>query len=108
MSGNFNSIECKSCMENNRCKECKKLIEGLIKKFPSIYQFCNGDLNKFILLLRKDVYHYEYIDSWKKFDETTLPPKEAFHSDLNLEDISDEEYAHAQNKKFRRISQLIC
>ena len=51
VSGNFNSIECKSCTENNRCEECKKLIEGLIKKFPSIYQFCNGDLNKFILLL---------------------------------------------------------
>ena len=53
MSGNFNGIECKSCTKNNRCEQCKKLIEGLIKKFPSIYQFCNGDLNKFILLLRK-------------------------------------------------------
>ena len=72
MSGNFNSIECKSCTENNRCEECKKLIEGLIKKFPSIYQFCNGDLNKFILLLRKDVYPYECRDIWQKFDETTL------------------------------------
>ena len=51
MSENFNSIECKSCKENNRCEECKKLIQGLIKKFPSIYQFCNGDLNKFTLLL---------------------------------------------------------
>ena len=94
--GNFNSTECKSCTENNRCKACKKLIEGLIKIFPSIYQFCNGDLNKFILLLRKGVYPYEYMDSWEKFDETTLPPKEAFHSNLNLEDISDEDYAHAQ------------
>ena len=96
MSGNFNGIKCKSCTENNRCKECKKLIERLIKKFPSIYQFCNGDLNKFILLLRKGVYPYEYMDSWEKFDETTLPPKEAFYSNLNLEDISDEDYAHAQ------------
>ena len=26
MSGNFNSTECKSCTENNRCEECKKLI----------------------------------------------------------------------------------
>ena len=43
MSGNFNSIECKSCTENNRCEQCKKLIEVLIKKFPSIYQFCNSD-----------------------------------------------------------------
>ena len=36
------------------------------------------------------------MDSWKKFDEITLPPKEAFYSNLNLEDISDEDYAHAQ------------
>ena len=50
-SGNFNSIECKSCTENSGCEECKKLIERLIRKFPSVYQFCNGDLNKFILLL---------------------------------------------------------
>ena len=63
MSGKFNSIECKSCTENNRCEECKKLIEELIKKFSSIYQFCNGDLNKFILLLWEGVYPYEYTDS---------------------------------------------
>ena len=51
MSEDFNSIECKLCTENNRCEECKKLIEGLIKKFPSLHQFCNGDLNKLILRL---------------------------------------------------------
>ena len=96
MSGNFSSIDCKSCTENDKCEECKKLIEGLIKKFSSVYQFCNNDLNKFILLLRKDVYPYEYMDSSKKFDETTLPSKEAFYSNLNLEDIRDEDYAHAQ------------
>ena len=96
MSGNLNSVECRSCAENNRCEECKKLIEGLIKKFPSIYKFCSGDLNKFILLLRKGVHPYEFMDSWENFDETTLRPKEAFYSNLNLEDISDEYYAHAQ------------
>ena len=83
-----------------KCKECKKIwlkpVNGLIKKFPSVYQFCKGNLNKFVLLLRKGVYPYEYMDSWEKFDETTLPPKEAFYSNLNLEDISDEDYAHAQ------------
>ena len=36
------------------------------------------------------------MDSWEKFNETTLPPKEAFYSNLNLEDISDEDYAHVQ------------
>ena len=96
LSGNFNNIECKSCTENNRWEKCQKIIEGLIKKFPSVYQFCNGDLNKFILLLQKGVYPYEYMESWEKFDEITLPPKEAFYSNLNLEDISDEGYAHAQ------------
>ena len=36
------------------------------------------------------------MDGWEKFDETTLTPKEAFYSNLNLESISDEDYAHAQ------------
>ena len=36
------------------------------------------------------------MDSWEKFDEDTLPPKEAFYCNLNLEDISDEDYMHAQ------------
>ena len=34
--------------------------------------------------------------SWEKFKETALPPKEAFYSNLNLEDIRDEDYMHAQ------------
>ena len=36
------------------------------------------------------------MDNWGKFDETTLPPKEAFYPNLNLENISDEDCAHAQ------------
>ena len=78
---------------NYRCKECKgtstKSINGLIEKFPRMYQFCNGDLNKFVLLLRKGVYPYEYMDSWEKFDETTLPSKKPFYSELRLQDITD-------------------
>ena len=38
---------------NYRCKECKgtstQPINELIEKFPSVYQFCDGDLNKFVL-----------------------------------------------------------
>ena len=66
MSGNFNSIECKSCIENNRWEQYKKLIERLIEKFPSVYQFCNSHLNKFVLLLRKGVYPHECMDSREK------------------------------------------
>ena len=48
------------------------------------------------MLLWKRVYPYEYADNWKKFDETTLLPKEIFYSNLNLEDISNEDYTHVQ------------
>ena len=37
--------------------------------------------------------------SWEKFNETELPPKKSFYSELNLEDISDEDYAHAQKER---------
>ena len=36
------------------------------------------------------------MSSWDKFTETKLPPKEAFYSNLNMSNISDEDYEHAQ------------
>ena len=36
------------------------------------------------------------MDSWEKFDKTSLPDQEAFYSKLNEEGISDIDYAHAQ------------
>ena len=42
---------------NYKCKECRKrcfkMINGLIKKFPKVYQISKDDLNEFVLLLRK-------------------------------------------------------
>ena len=67
-------------------------------KFKKIHEFCNGHINKFILLLRKGVYPYEYMDSWKRFDETTLPDKKEFTSSLNMEDITDVDYRHAKRE----------
>ena len=43
-----------------------------------MYRFCKGDLNKFVLLLRKGLYPYGYMDSWERFNETSLPPKKIF------------------------------
>ena len=65
------------------------------EKFFNIYRFRNRHPNKFSLLLRKGVYPYEYMDSWEKFNETELPDKESFYSELNKEGITDEHYAHA-------------
>ena len=43
-----------------------------------VYNFANNnDINKFILLLQKDVYPYEYMGDWEKSNETLLPKKEA-------------------------------
>ena len=66
-------IDCKSYLDymitkNDqlifRCFECKKnykkdFNKDLIKRFANIYELCNGEINKFILLLRI----YEYMDS---------------------------------------------
>ena len=68
----------------------------MIKKFPNVYQVCNEDINKFVLLLRKGVYPYEYMDSWERFNETSLPHKKAFYSELYLEDITEKDYTHGQ------------
>ena len=80
---------------NYKCKECKasytKLAKEWIRNFPTFYKFCNHDLNKFFLLLRKGIYPYEYIDCWERFDENTIPSKEAFYNELNLENITDKD-----------------
>ena len=36
------------------------------------------------------------MDSWQRFDETSLPDKEAFYSNLNMEDIADVDYRHGK------------
>ena len=69
---------------------------SLITKFHNTYQLYNNDPNNFALLLREGVYPYEYMDSWERFKEESLPDKESFYSKLNDEHITDEDYAHAQ------------
>ena len=73
-----------------------KLDEELKKRFKNTFKFTDSDINKVILLLRKDVYPYEYMDDWEKFNETTLPEKEEFYSNLNMEDITDADYTHGK------------
>ena len=97
-----------------KCFNCniyykKKVNNDLIKKFKNTYSFCNNDtsslerINKFVLLLRKGVYPYEYMDTWERFSEISLPSKEDFYSNLNMEVISEIVYRRANNvfKRFK-------
>ena len=72
---NLSHINCEKCdskreyigfKDNYLLLECfhcnawfKKDSEKLTKRFRNTYEFCDKDINKFILLLRKGVYPYE-------------------------------------------------
>ena len=115
---NNKCLDCGSCLDYVRitknekiilefynCKQRykKKFNQDLIKKFKNAYSFCNNDLNKFVLLLRKGVYPYEYMNSWERYTKTSLPSKEDFYSNLNMEDIDDIDHRHGNNvfKRFK-------
>ena len=70
-----------------------KLVENLQS---SDFKNLNKEIkNNSSLLTRKGVYPYDYITSINKLKETKLPSKEAFHSKIYDEEISDEDYQHA-------------
>ena len=118
---NNTGINCKSCLDYIRtkneklifkCFNCKTYYEKgfnkeLIKRFASTHEFCNKNLSKFILLLRKDVYPYEYMDNWESLElgseEASLPNKESLYNNLNMENIDDIDYRHGNNvfKRFK-------
>ena len=79
-------------LERDKKIETKK---GIWKDFRNV----SKDLlrEKLTLLSKKGVYPYDFMDNINKFKETNLPPKEKFYSKLNDENITDEDYQHAQN-----------
>ena len=46
--------------------------------------------------MQKGVYLYEYVDDWEKFNESLLLEKEHFYGHLNMENITDADYVHAE------------
>ena len=78
------------------------LMNDLVKSGRKLSGFPK---EQYELLLRKGI----YMSSWDKFTETKLPPKEAFYSNLNMSNISDEDYEHTgsleriQHEELRRI-----
>ena len=85
----YKSLSCNKGYRN-------RLDEKLKKKFNKTFNFSNNDINKSLLLLRKGIYSYEYMDDWEKFNETTLPEKEEFYSNMNMEEMTDADYIHGK------------
>ena len=109
-----NGIQCDKCKGNmelinisddyiaslgcGRCKtkKTKNLDEGVLKKnFNHASRFWGCD-EKFRLIIWKGVYPYKYMNGWKKFEETSLPPKDAFYGRLIMKGISDQDHEHEQ------------
>jgi hypothetical protein len=65
----------------------KPSFEKVIKQFRD---------RKFNLLTKKGVYPYDYMNSMERFDDSSLPSKKDFYSQLNDSDITDDNYSHAQ------------
>ncbi|XP_065664717.1 uncharacterized protein LOC136086350 [Hydra vulgaris] len=81
-------------LSKEQFKNIRKLYSG--KQFEE-FSMDSKNLKKLDLLIKKGVYPYDWVDSVDKFNETQLPTKESFFSKLNDEDISDDDYSHAQN-----------
>ena len=67
----------------------------LKKNFNHTSRFWRYD-ERFRLMIQKGAYPYEYTNGWKKFEETSLPPTNAFYSRLSMKVISGQDYEHAQ------------
>ena len=66
-----------SKLGNDQCKHLREFY-----KEDAVFRF----------MRRKGVYPYKYVDAWEKFEETSLPPKDAFYSRLNMKGINDHDY----------------
>ena len=76
----------------------KGLHKEKCKDYKSVkVKSCDGDLNKFCLMLLMGAYPYKYMDGLKKlFNEMLLTTKKTFYSHLTMEGITGATYKHAK------------
>ena len=72
------------------------LTNNLVRAGRKLFGFEGYSEQQYELFVTKGVYPYKYMSSWDKLEEIQLPPIEAFYSSLNMSNISDDDYQHAQ------------
>ena len=72
------------------------LTKNLVRGGKKLFGFEDYSELQYDRLTRKGVYPYEYVNFWDRFNETQLPPIDAFYSNLNMSSISEDDYQHAQ------------
>ena len=73
-------------------------LEALVNNLPAFKNLIKYFAPKQAELLKqKGFYPYEYMDSEEKFNDTKLPPREAFYSRLSGKGITEKDYEHARN-----------
>ena len=74
-------------------------LDKLISNLPNdAFRYTSEEIKnckKLKLMKQKDVYSYDYMDSFNRFSEKKLPNKDNLYSILNDEHISDTQYVHA-------------
>ena len=81
-------------------------VNTLINRFYNTYHaLSDNNIEKFKLLLRKGVYPYEYMRSWKNFKEPVPLNKECYYSETNNTNISDDDLEHV--KKYAMLLILL-
>ena len=73
------------------------LTNNLVRGGQHLFGFEECSSKQYELLVKKGIYPYEYMSSWDRFEETKLPPKEAFYSKLNMSGVSSKNYEHARS-----------
>ena len=83
------NLKVKAIKENNM----KGVFKNTYNYFNTQWKHIPEDA--FELLTRKGVYPYTYFDSFDRFTEDNLPPKELYYNDLSMKHITDEDYDFA-------------
>jgi uncharacterized protein YbaR (Trm112 family) len=96
--GKLDFVDTFQFMSTSLDKLSTNLAKEGIHKFPNLRSYVTSthpgnEQIKLQLLCRKGVYPYRYMNSDKRFEETSLPPQQAFYNDLDGKTVSDQDYS---------------